>query len=50
MTKNFKKYKKDIINGCVYVEKLFIILKIIYGIQYRGSKLCLHVVLNLTME
>ena len=31
MTKNFKKYTKDIING-YYVEKKIIIFKNIYGI------------------
>ena len=44
MTKISKIYTKDTINDYVYVER------ITYGIFYGGSKLCSHVVFNLTME
>ena len=44
-----KKYTKGIINGYVYVEN-FINFKNMYGMYYRGSKLCSRVMFNLTME
>ena len=52
MTKRTQKmYTKDTINGYVYAKKITINSKIIYGMEYKGSKLCSHVlVFNLIME
>ena len=49
MAQNLKKYiKKHIINGYIYLEKYIKILNNLC--KYRGSKLVLHLVFNLTME
>ena len=50
MTKIFKNTYKSYFQWLCIHRKYIINFKIIYGMYYMGSKLCSHVVFNLTME